>query len=56
MRYGIIPGPGDEETWPPYSGHPNDPRSPEEFDDEEELDTGDFWLVFAREGDFDGLL
>lgn len=22
-------GPGDECTWPPYAGHPNDPRAPE---------------------------
>lgn len=21
-----MPGPGDSITWPPYSGHPNDPR------------------------------
>ena len=21
-----LPGPGDPETWPAYTGHPNDPR------------------------------
>ena len=25
-------GPGDEITWPPYSGHPGDPRAPEQPD------------------------
>ena len=24
-----LPGPGDEETWGPCTGHPNDPRTPE---------------------------
>lgn len=23
----ITYGPGDDETWPPCSGHPNDPRN-----------------------------
>ena len=27
MRY-TTQGYGDESTWPPYSGHPNDPRVP----------------------------
>ncbi len=27
-----MPGPGDEETWSPYSGHPLDPRQPLEED------------------------
>jgi len=27
------PGFGDEATWGPYSGHPNDPRAPE-YEDE----------------------
>lgn len=26
--YARIPGPGDEATWMPYSGHPLDPRAP----------------------------
>jgi hypothetical protein len=30
-----LPGFGDEATWPPFSGHPNDPRHPG-YDDEEE--------------------
>jgi Lar family restriction alleviation protein len=25
-------GPGDESTWPPYSGHPGDPRAPDDVD------------------------
>lgn len=29
-----LPGFGDEATWPPFSGHPNDPRHPG-YDDEE---------------------
>ena len=32
-----FPGPGDEETWPPYSGHPNDPRAPAEDDEDDRL-------------------
>ena len=40
-----FPGPGDEATWPPYSGHPNDPRyvdpcNEEEYDFEEEQTPG----------------
>ena len=27
-----MPGPGDQETWGPYQGHPGDPRQPFEFD------------------------
>lgn len=27
-------GPGDEATWPPYAGNPNDPRAPEPTDEE----------------------
>lgn len=29
-------GPGDEQTWPGYAGHANDPRA--DWDDEEETD------------------
>ena len=25
-----LPGPGDPETWGPPTGHPNDPRTPDE--------------------------
>lgn len=25
----FLSGPGDSETWPPFAGHPHDPRSPE---------------------------
>lgn len=28
------PGPGDAETWPPFSGHPHDPRTPEDDSDD----------------------
>jgi len=40
-------GPGDPETWPPYSGHPLDPRAPEPSDQiwtEDEINSvlGDF--------------
>ena len=31
-----MPGPGDEETWPSCSGHPNDPRTPEPTAEKEE--------------------
>jgi len=27
-----MPGPGDEATWGPYTGHPGDPRQPAEDD------------------------
>jgi hypothetical protein len=34
-----LPGPGDEATWPAYSGHPNDPRGPlDDGEDEEDID------------------
>ena len=28
------PGPGDSETWPPFAGHPHDPRAPEDDSDD----------------------
>ena len=31
-------GPGDAATWPPFMGHPNDPRAPEATDDDTTLD------------------
>jgi len=31
-------GPGDEATWPPFAGHPNDPRAPDDGDDDTTLD------------------
>lgn len=36
-----IPGPGDEETWDPCEGHPNDPRTDNDWEDEE--DEEDDW-------------
>lgn len=30
-----LPGPGDPETWPPCTNHPNDPRTPEALPDDE---------------------
>jgi hypothetical protein len=38
---GTMPGYGDEETWPPCVGHPNDPRSEDEDEDETESDSFD---------------
>lgn len=29
------PGYGDEATWGPYTGHPNDPRAPDDLDIED---------------------
>lgn len=34
-------GPGDEITWPPYSGNPNDPRHEDDFD-EDEIERSDY--------------
>lgn len=35
-------GPGDDCTWPAYTGHPNDPRAPEptawEYEEQERID------------------
>ena len=33
MPYPYTPGPGDEATWPAYTGHPNDPRNDDLDDD-----------------------
>ena len=30
----FLSGPGDSETWPPFVGHPHDPRSPEDDSDD----------------------
>ena len=30
MNLATLPGPGDEATWPAYTGHPNDPRAPDD--------------------------
>lgn len=38
MNFAGLPGPGDEATWPPYSGHPNDPRAPIDDVDEGAID------------------
>ena len=32
-------GPGDSATWPPFAGHPLDPRAPIENDEDYTLDT-----------------
>jgi hypothetical protein len=60
-------GPGDSETWPAYSGNPNDPRAPEptaeEYENEARMDAltteefhyADFnraWAGIARCKDF----
>ena len=31
-----LPGPNDPECWPPYAGHPNDPRGPVEIEPTDE--------------------
>lgn len=33
----VTAGPGDPETWGPYTGHPLDPRNPGPPDDEDRL-------------------
>ena len=33
QRTGYGYGYGDSATWPPYYGHPNDPRSPDDVDE-----------------------
>jgi hypothetical protein len=52
MRYNPVncPGPGDEATWPPCIGHPNDPRSePDERGwDELSRDERIEWLARAE--------
>lgn len=37
-RNPYTPGPGDPETWGPYTGHPNDPRAQEHDDNEDRED------------------
>jgi hypothetical protein len=39
-------GYGDEETWGPYAGHPNDPRAPDE--DEADEDWEPDWESIAE--------
>ena len=31
-------GPGDSATWPPFAGHPHDPRAPMDDDEDPTLD------------------
>lgn len=35
MESPYCPGPGDWETWPPFTGNPNDPRHPGGPDEDE---------------------
>lgn len=42
-------GPGDEATWQPYSGHPNDPRAPEPEEDDEYRDDDELISIPADE-------
>ena len=48
MNSSYIPGPGDEATWGPPTGHPHDPRTDDEVDswdiciDDEIFDDGGF--------------
>lgn len=39
MNLSAMPGFGDEATWPPCSGHPNDPRSDDDGPSEADIDT-----------------
>ena len=43
-------GPGDQQTWPPCMGHPNDPRTPASDDDAalESIDYAIDWLQMAK--------
>ncbi len=46
-----LPGFGDEATWPPYMGHPNDPRGPS-CDDEDgpyppDVNEESAWILFG---------
>lgn len=50
MNYQNLPGPGDEATWPPYAGHPNDPRAP----DSGEVDIHENPEYVSRVEDSDG--
>ena len=49
MKSWHMPGPGDEETWGPYTGHPLDPRQPLEADEtvreEARLEIIDQWIM-----------
>ena len=38
VNFANMPGPGDEATWPPYSGHPNDPRAPDDSGRDEAIE------------------
>ena len=38
-----LPGPGDPETWRPYTGHPNDPRRGDIAEVIEHMQESDDW-------------
>ena len=38
MNLTSMPGFGDEATWPPYSGHPNDPRADDDDPSDSAID------------------
>ena len=44
MSSSYIPGPGDEATWGPPTGHPHDPRTDDEVD---------FWDICIDDEIFD---
>ena len=44
MNSSYIPGPGDEATWGPPTGHPHDPRTDDEVD---------FWDICIDDEIFD---
>ncbi len=48
----FLSGPGDSETWPPFVGHPHDPRTPEDDSD----DTTEEAIFSVSEYMFDALI
>jgi len=59
-RLNDLPGPGDPETWGPCTGHPMDPRTPDEeglFDDmreqlfRERMGDTEYWVDALAEAD-----
>lgn len=47
MNLSAMPGFGDEETWPPYSGHPNDPRADDDGPSESDINARAAELIEA---------
>jgi hypothetical protein len=49
----VVFGPGDEETWGEYAGHPNDPRAVDDGEWDEDWEPDWEAVVAAREPDWD---